>query len=82
MTKCISEKDSEKQQWKKTGGFAEDTAVAQVVCKEDDLEKWDSEVEEQGYGSRSKYLYELIEEARAYRQEGFLSHHQSEQRLC
>ena len=58
---------NDKQQWKETSGFADDTAVAQIVCKEDELEKWDEEAS----GSRSKYLYTLIQEARAYRKHGF-----------
>ncbi|ELZ08338.1 hypothetical protein C479_13403 [Halovivax asiaticus JCM 14624] len=36
------------------------------------------EAEEQGYGSQSKYLYELIQEARAARKEGFLAYSQNE----
>lgn len=39
------------------------------------------ETEEQGYGSRSKYLYELIQEARAARQEGFLAYSQNESKV-
>lgn len=59
--------ENDKQQWKKTSGFADDTEVAQVVCKEEDLKKWDEEAS----GNRSKYLYTLIQEARAYRKHGF-----------
>jgi hypothetical protein len=59
--------ENEKKQWQETSGFADDTAVAQIVCKEEDLEKWDEEAS----GSRSKYLYTLIQEARAYREHGF-----------
>jgi len=39
------------------------------------------EADEQGYGSRSKYLYELIQEARAARQEGFLAYSQNESKV-
>jgi hypothetical protein len=60
-----------KQKWKQSGGFAADTEVAQVVAKEEDLEQWDEEADKQGK-SRSKYLYSLIQEARAYREHGFL----------
>jgi hypothetical protein len=63
--------NEEKEQWQKSGGFASDTEVAQVVCKEDDLDQWDEEAEEQGT-TRSKYLYSLIQEARSYREHGFL----------
>lgn len=61
--------EENKKQWKETGGFAEDSEVAQVVCKEEDLEKWDEEAEQAGL-SRSKYLYKLIQEGRAYRKHG------------
>lgn len=66
-----------KQQWKETSGFADDTAVAQIVCKEDELENWDEEAP----GSRSKYLYTLIQEARAYRKHGFGSSEGSQARV-
>ncbi|ELZ80171.1 hypothetical protein C454_11186 [Haloferax gibbonsii ATCC 33959] len=52
-----------------------------VYCPKTDIEQWDEEVEENGVRSRSTYLYELIQEARAYRNEGFLSHHQAENRI-
>ena len=61
--------ESGKEQWKETSGFSEDTEVAQIVCKEEDLEQWD----EEAHGSRSSYMYTLIQEARAYREHGFLS---------
>ena len=61
--------EENKKQWKETSGFAEDTDVAQVVCKEEDLDEWDEEAEEAGL-SRSKYLYKLIQEGRAYREHG------------
>ncbi|WP_096389599.1 hypothetical protein [Halopenitus persicus] len=59
----------DKQKWKQTSGFAGDTEVAQVVCKEEDFKQWDEEAEENGK-SRSRYLYSLIQEARAYRRHG------------
>lgn len=72
----------DKQQWKKTTGLATDSTVAQIVCKELDKDEWDDEAEEKGYRSTSKYLYELVQEARAYRQQGFLAHHDSEQKIA
>lgn len=63
--------EDNKKQWKETGGFAEDSEVAQVVCKEDDLDQWDEEADKAGL-SRSRYLYKLIQEARAYRENGLL----------
>ena len=67
--------------WKETLNLPESTTKATLYCSETDKEKWDREVEEQGYKSRSTYLYELIQEARAYRQQGFLSHHDSEEKI-
>lgn len=61
--------EDNKKQWKETSGFAEDTEVAQIVCKEEDLEEWDEEADKAGL-SRSKYLYKLIQEGRAYREHG------------
>lgn len=71
----------EKAQWKKTGGFAKDSTVAQITCKEDDLDEWDKEAENRGYNSRSSYLYELIQEARAYRERGFLGGYGAQDRI-
>jgi len=62
----------DKDQWKETAGLAADSTVAQIVCKEPD----------KGYRSTSKYLYELVQEARAYRQQGYLAHHQSEEKIA
>ncbi|MFB1064787.1 hypothetical protein [Natrinema sp. H-ect4] len=61
--------EENKKQWKETGGFAQDSEVAQVVCKEEDLDQWDDEADKAGL-SRSKYLYKLIQEGRAYREHG------------
>jgi hypothetical protein len=67
--------------WKDTLNLPETTTRATIYCSEADKEEWDEEVEEQGYSSRSTYLYELVQEARAYREKGFLAHHQSEERI-
>lgn len=71
----------EKTQWKKTSGLAKDSTVAQIVCTEDDLDKWDEEAEQQGYSSRSKYLYELILEARSIREDGFLGPQRNQEKV-
>ena len=70
----------DKPQWKQTSGFADDTEVAQVVCKQEDLEKWDEEAEENGR-TRSRYLYTLIEEARSYREHGLVQQDGSQKRI-
>jgi len=72
----------DKDQWKQTAGLAADSTVAQIVCKEPDKKEWDEEAEEKGYRSTSKYLYELVQEARAYRQQGYLAHHQSKEEIA
>lgn len=55
----------DKDQWKQTSGLAADSTVAQIVCEEPHKQEWDDEAEEKGYRSTSKYLYELVQEARA-----------------
>jgi hypothetical protein len=67
--------------WKDSTNLPESTTKVTLYCSEDDKEEWSQEVEEKGYKSRSKYLYELIQEARAYREQGFLAHHESEERI-
>ena len=72
--------DGETQQsnWEKEVGLSEDTAYVVLYPARSHAEEWKEEAEEQGYGSRSKYLYELIQEARAFRQEGFLAYEQND----
>jgi len=72
----------DKDQWKQTAGLAADSTVAQTVCKEPDKEEWDQEAEEKGYRSTSKYLHELVQEARVYRQQSYLAHQQSEEQIA
>ena len=72
--------DGESQQceWEKDVGLSEDTAYVVLYPARSHAEEWKEEAKEQGYGSRSKYLYELIQEARAFRQEGFLAYDKNE----
>lgn len=44
-------------------------------------QQWTKEADEKSCQSRGEYLYELIEEARAYRRQGFLAHHDSQDEL-
>lgn len=71
----------DKPQWKKTMGLAADSTIVQVTCKERDKDAWTEEADSQGYSSRSTYLYELIQESRRYREEGFLSREQAHQKI-
>jgi len=73
---------SDEKTRKQTSGLAADSTVAQIGCKEPDKQEWDQETEEKGYRSTSKYLYELVQEARAYRQQGYLAHHRSEEKIA
>ncbi|WP_458191087.1 hypothetical protein [Haladaptatus sp. NG-WS-4] len=41
-----------------------------MYCNADDPADWDAEAAQQGFTKRSKYLYHLIQEARAYRADG------------
>ena len=72
---------TEQADWEQTLGLAPDTTRVSLTCTKDDREEWSREASRQGYGSRSQYLYELIQEARAYREAGFLAHHDSDERI-
>jgi len=68
-------------QWKETLGLADDSTRVQIICKEEHKEEWTRDAEDRDYSSRSSYLYELIEEARAYREDGFLGWEQAQERI-
>ncbi|MFU1780184.1 hypothetical protein ACM16X_02255 [Haloarcula japonica] len=68
-------------QWKETLGLADDSTRVQIICKEQHRDEWTKEADEKGYSSRSSYLYELIEEARAYRKDGFLGWEHAQERI-
>jgi DNA polymerase II small subunit/DNA polymerase delta subunit B len=68
-------------QWKETLGLADDSTRVQIICKEEHKEEWTIDAKNQGYSSRSSYLYELIEEARSYREDGFLGWEQAQERI-
>lgn len=59
QTKCESEV-----------GLSEETNYVALYPNRKHAEEWMEEAEEQVYGIRWKYLYELIQEARAVHQEG------------
>jgi len=67
--------------WKQNTGLAADSTVAQIVCSETDLDTWDDEADHHGFPSRSKYLYTLIQEARAYRRHDIGGPHRAQQRI-
>jgi len=76
-----SDTDPDKAEWKQNSGMAADSAIAQVVCNETDLDQWDQEAEKNGFKSRSSYLYRLIDEGRAYRSDDLRNPSQAENRI-
>jgi hypothetical protein len=56
--------------WKEQIGLADDSDKVIIYCKESHKNEWTKEADEKGYASRSKYLYELIMEARRAREQG------------
>lgn len=72
---------SEQQSWEEKIGLADSTTQVAFYCDEAHKEAWKREATRQGYSSMSKYLYDLILEARSYRQQGFLAHHDSQDRI-
>lgn len=73
--------ESQQSDWEKETGLNKDTTYVVLYPARSHADEWMEEAKEQGYGSRSKYLYELIQEARAFRQEGFLAHNRDESRM-
>lgn len=69
--------ESQQSEWEKKTTLNEDTAYIVLYPVRMRTEEWMAEAKEQGYGSRSRYLYELIQEARAFRQEGLLTLNQN-----
>ena len=77
----MSDGESQQCDWEEGVGLSEETTYVALYPSRKHAEQWMEEAEEQGYGSRSKYLYELIQEARAARQEGFLAYSQNEPKV-
>jgi len=67
--------------WQAQTNVANDTVRVPIVCKEHDRETWDQEATDQGYRNRSRYLYHLIQEARAYRDNEIRGPAHAEQRI-
>jgi hypothetical protein len=67
--------------WETEVGLSEETTYVAIYPSRKHAEQWMEEAEKQGYGSRSKYLYELIQETCAARQEGFLAYSQNESKV-
>ena len=74
----MSNDEPQQIKWEHEVGLSEKTTYVALYPSRKHAEEWMEEAKEQGYGDRSKYLYELIQEARAARQEGFLAYSQNE----
>ena len=72
---------SDRPQWEESMGLAETSTQVALTCSKEDREAWTEEALEYGYSSRSRYLYILIQEARAYRKHGVFADHSSEERI-
>jgi len=57
------------------------TVRVSLYCTASDKERWTAEAENSGYSSRSEYLFELIQESRRYRAQGFLSREQKQEEI-
>lgn len=77
----MSEQASERPQWEKSMGLAEGKTQISLTCSKEERDLWKQEAARNGYSSRSKYLYDLIQEARSIRQMGFLGAHKAPDRI-
>jgi hypothetical protein len=77
----MAEGDTKDTDWRDEVGLSDETAYVVIYPSKEHAEEWMQEAEENGYGSRSKYLYELIQEARAAREGDFLSYGADEGRV-
>lgn len=81
VIRMSEDRESQQCNWEKDVRLSEDTAYVVLYPARSHAEEWKEEAEKQGYGSRSKYLCELIHEARAFRQEGFLAYDKNESEI-
>lgn len=70
-----------KKPWQEATNVKEATERVVIYCHKNEKEEWAKEADENGYKSRSTYLYELIKEARAYRSQGFLARKENKERV-
>lgn len=67
--------------WHAQTGVSADTVRVPIVCKKRHREQWDEEAAEKGFSNRSRYLFNLIQEARAYRENSIRGSRQAEQQI-
>lgn len=70
-----------KKPWQEATNVKEATERVVIYCHKNEKQKWAEDADENGYKSRSTYLYELIKEARAYRNQGFLARKENKERI-
>jgi hypothetical protein len=72
------------ESWREQGenmGLNEETARIELYCNHRDKEDWKQEAEEQRYTSLSKYLRDMIDLGRAYRNEGLRGQANTDDRI-
>jgi len=72
---------TDRPQWEESMGLAEGSTQITLTCSKKEREIWSEEAAKEGFSSRSKYLYILIQEARVYRQHGMLADRSREERI-
>lgn len=76
-----NENDSEQCDWEQDVGLKEETTYVAIYPARSHAEAWMDEANKQGYQSRSRYLIELIQEARATRHGTFSASEPRETRV-
>ncbi|NUC74726.1 hypothetical protein HTZ84_20915 [Haloterrigena sp. SYSU A558-1] len=71
----------DQESWEDRANLGEGTTRIVLSCSKMERDLWKEEAAEEGFSSRTKYLYTLIQEARAYRKHGVFADHSSEDRI-
>lgn len=71
----------DQEPWEARANLAPGTTRITLSCQKEERNQWSEEARDEGFSSRSKYLYQLIQEARAYRQHGLFADQGSKQRI-
>ncbi|QIB75306.1 hypothetical protein G3I44_14030 [Halogeometricum borinquense] len=71
----------DKPQYKQSMGLAAETALVHIMPSEELAETWKQEAKDNGFSSRSKYLFVLIEEARRFRDHELANPSRAEHRI-
>ena len=71
----------DKSRYKETLGLSDETEMVHIYVGEKHAEQWKQEADKNNFSSRSKYLYQLIQEARAFRQRDAPGPRQADNRI-